>query len=79
MDHVPITFECNGKKYSVHFAAVHGAGSNVWHLMDNKGFYLGRLRQARGEWVFDNSNEKKNPCLGTMTDYFADFLVNWYE
>jgi hypothetical protein len=50
MEEVPITFEIEGKKYSGRFSAVHGAGQNVWHLMDNHNYYLGRLRLVNEKW-----------------------------
>jgi hypothetical protein len=58
MKDMPITFEHNGKKYSGYFAAVHGAGQNVWHLMDNKNFYLGQLRFVNDKWVFNGTTKK---------------------
>jgi hypothetical protein len=53
MDHVTINFEHYGKKYTCNFSAVYGAGQNVWHLMDDKNFYLGTLRMNKDRWVFD--------------------------
>jgi hypothetical protein len=78
MDSIPISFECNGKKYSgCEFSAVHGAGQNVWHLNDSKCFYLGRLRQANGKWVFDAT--PKTQELAEMADFFGDYLTAWLE
>jgi hypothetical protein len=53
MDRIPITFEHDGKKYAGSFSSVHGAGQNVCYLIDDKNFYLGRLRVARDQWCFD--------------------------
>ena len=45
MEKVPITFEHEGKQYTGTLDAVHGAGSNNYHLMiDN--FYKGRLGEG---------------------------------
>jgi hypothetical protein len=50
---------------------------NVWHLNDSKCFYLGRLRQANGKWVFDAT--PKTQELAEMADFFGDYLTAWLE
>ena len=74
---VPITSEVAGKKYSCRFTAVYGAGQNVWHLSDDRNFYLGRLRQANDRWVFDGT--PKTQQLDGMADWFANYLTAWVE
>ena len=76
MEQIPITFEIAGKKYSARFTAVHGAGQNVWHLMDNQNYYLGRLRRVNDKWVFDASD--KSAELKQLADFFGDYLISWY-
>jgi len=73
MDHIPISFEHSGKKYSCRFGAVHGAGQNVWHLNDDKNFYLGRLRQANDKWMFDATPKRQE--LAEMANFFGDYLT----
>lgn len=53
------------------------AGAGIYHLMDDKNFYLGRLRQANGKWVFDATPKTKE--LEGMAEYFGDFLAAWFE
>ncbi len=77
MDHIPITFEHKCKKYTGNFSSVYGAGQNTWHLMDNKHFYLGRLRMARGEWVFDPTPKTEN--LAELANFFGEYLILWGE
>ena len=77
MDHIPITFEHNGKKYTGNFSSVHGAGQNVWYLMDNKNFYRGRLRIAKGKWVFNATTKIQE--LSDLADFFGDYLVAWFD
>ena len=50
MEDAPITFEHNGKKYTGSLSSVYGAVKNIWHLMDDKHFYLGRLRMNKDQW-----------------------------
>lgn len=59
MNAIPITFTHRGKTYSGSFSRVSGAGStSVWHLHDEKGYYLGRLRIGfNGDWYFDGKDE----------------------
>ncbi len=76
MKDVPITFEHN-RKHSGYFSPVHGAGNNMWHLMDNKNFYLGRLRFTNDKWVFDAT--PKTQELTDLADFFGNYLFSWYE
>ena len=77
MEHIPISFEYDGRKYSGHLAAVHGSGTCVWHLMDDKNFYLGRLRKANDEWVFDATGKSEE--LKNLAEFFGNYLTAWLE
>jgi len=80
MENVAITFEHLGKIYQGHFTRVAGAGeSTVYHLMDNKNFYLGRLRLSTflKEWCFDESRPKDK--LSQLGNFFGDYLTAWFE
>jgi hypothetical protein len=77
MKDIPIEFRLNGKKYSGNFSAIHGSGNNVWHLMDDRNFYLGRLRRANDKWVFDASG--KSDELKELAEFFGDYITAWYE
>ena len=78
MDVIPITFEHNGKKFHGRFTKVSGAGdTGVWHLMDEKNFYLGRLRLVLNKWGFDPTPKTKD--LLELTDYFGEVITPWYE
>ena len=80
MEDIPVTFECNGKSFSGQLAQVAGAGGNaVFHLMDNKNFYCGRLRYSDfiKDWVFDPTPKTKD--LEQQADYFGDVVTAWYQ
>ena len=80
MDHIPIEFEHAGKKYKCHLSKSSGAGdSSIFHLMDDKHFYKGRLRWSDflKSWVFDPSPKTKD--LAELADYFGDVVIAWYE
>lgn len=77
VDNIPISFDCNGKKYLCRFSEIRGASEEVWHLMDNRNFYLGRLRQANDKWVFDPT--PKTGDLAELADFFRDYLTAWIE
>ena len=71
MENIPVTFECNGKTFSGLLAQVAGSGGNsVFHLMDNKNFYCGRLRYSDfiKDWVFDPTRKLKS-----WNDFHKDF------
>ena len=74
MTDIPITFEHRRKKFTGHFGLVAGAGSiSVWHLGDDKGFYLGRLRKDNSDdWVFDESYPKAE--LKYLDRFFGSYL-----
>lgn len=77
---IHIKFEHLGQKYSGHFGIVMGGGhTSTYHLMDNKNFYLGRLRYSDfiNGWVFDPS--PKNQELKDLAEFFGDYLTNWIE
>ena len=76
MKDIPLKFECDGKKYSCRFSAIHGAGQNIWHLMNDRNFYLVRLRQANDIWVFDPT--PKTGELAEAAQFFGDYLMAWY-
>ena len=76
MDQIPISFECDGKKYSCQLTEVRGAAEEMWHLMDDRSFYLGRLRQVNDKWVFDAT--PKTQELTAKAEYFGDYLTAWY-
>jgi hypothetical protein len=74
MDKIPISFTHNGKHYSGHFANVQGAGdTRVWHLYNDKNYYLGRLRYSTftSKWVFDSSQED----LSSLAQFFAKHVA----
>src|SRR4030095_2559958 len=72
MKDIAITFEHLGKKYSGRFSAVQGAGQNVWHLNDERNFYLGRLRKdANDNWRFDATPKTQEPA--ELADFFLRF------
>jgi hypothetical protein len=77
MVHIPISFDCGGKKYIGHFTDIRGAAQEVWHLMDNKNYYLGRLRQANDQWVFDPTPKTGN--LAEKAEFFGDYVRAWYQ
>ena len=80
MENIPVTFECNGKTFSGRLTQVAGAGGNsVFHLMDSKNFYCGRLRCSDfiKDWVFDPTPKTKD--LEQQADYFGDVVTAWYQ
>ena len=78
MDEIPISFEHTGKKFKGRFTKVSGAGdTGVWHLMDDKNFYLGRLRMVQNKWVFDPT--PKTLELKELAEYFGEVVTAWYE
>ena len=61
-----------------HLDNVGGAGSSaVFHLMDDKNFYLGRLRMVLNNWVYDSTPTTLE--LKELTDYFGGVVTAWYE
>jgi hypothetical protein len=51
MNIIQISFEHLGKHYTGHFSKVIGVGSaSTYYLVDDKNFYLGRLRIANDQW-----------------------------
>lgn len=77
MDHIPVKFDCNGKKYAGYFCPVSGAGAtSTFHLSINN-YYWGRLRQGNEKWVFDCT--PKNPEFAELADFFGEYLTAWYE
>jgi hypothetical protein len=73
-EHIPVSFDFEGKPYTGYLSFVNGAGGYHWHLMVNK-FYWGVLVNKSYEWVFhDQKNELKE-----YADYFGDVLQAWYE
>lgn len=77
MERIPVNFEQLGKIYSGYFKKVAGAGQEgVWYLMDDKNFYLGRLRQYQDQWVFDDSKPVNK--LNELAEYFGEVITAWY-
>jgi hypothetical protein len=77
---IPITFIYSGKEYNGHFNRVAGAANtSVFHLYDNKKFFLGRLRFSgySNGFVFDPT--PKSEELKELADYFGDYITNWHE
>ena len=73
-------FECNGKTFSDQLTQVAGAGGNsVFHLMDSRNFYSGRLRYSDfiKDWVFDPT--PKTQEVEQQANYFGDVVTAWYE
>ena len=78
MNYIPITFEHVGQQYSGHFGIVMGGGhTSTFHLMDNKNYYLGRLRMYNDEFVFDPTPKTKE--LSQLADFFGDYIINWQQ
>ena len=78
METIPISFEHQGKHYAGHFNKVMGAGdTSTYHLMDDKNFYLGRLRIANDQWIFDAT--PKTLELKELADFFGDYIINWQQ
>jgi hypothetical protein len=80
MESIPVTFECDGRNYIGLLCQVAGAGGTaVFHLMDNRNFYCGRLRYSdftKG-WVFDGT--PKTLALERQADYLGDVVIAWYQ
>lgn len=71
---IPISFEHLKKQYTGHFSNVMGGGdTSTHHLMDDKNFYLGRLRIANNKWVFDNT--PKTPELKGLADVSLEIIL----
>jgi hypothetical protein len=78
MNRIQITIEHEEKQYNAHFTNVMGAGdTSTYHLIDNKNFYLGRLRRYAGRWAFDAT--PKSAELRALADYFGDYITNWNQ
>jgi hypothetical protein len=80
MENIPVSFEIEGKNCNGRLVQVAGAGGNsVFHLMDNKNFYCGRLRYSDfiKDWVFDPT--PKTQELEKQAYYFGDVVMAWYE
>lgn len=78
MEDAPITFEFEEKTYNGRFEKVEKAGgSTAWDLMDDKNFYLGRLRLVNSRWFFDNT--PKTVGMEKLAEYFGSYITAWYE
>jgi len=78
MEEIPVCFEHKGEKYNCRLCKVFGAGdTSTWHLMDNKNYYLGRLRSSNNKWIFDGTRKTKE--LEESADYVGDLITAWYE
>jgi len=74
MEKIDISFQHRGKQYIGYFSLVAGAGAGVYHLMDDKQYYLGRLRQgSQDEWVFDASNAEDK--LDVLANTFGNYIT----
>jgi len=68
MQHIPVSFEYNGKQYQGQLQQVFGGGAQVWHLMINK-YYYGMLMYT-DKWVFHNpKNEMKD-----LAEFFGEHV-----
>ena len=78
MQKIPILFQYKDKTYNASFSLVAGSGSNTtYHLMDDRNFYLGRLRQANKQWVFDTT--PKTEGFKDMAKDFGDYVANYSQ
>ena len=80
MNNIPISFEHQKKQYNGHFGIVMGGGhTSTFHLVDNKNYYLGRLRYSdfTSGWVFDPT--PKTGELKELADFFGDYITNWHQ
>ena len=79
MERIPINFDQHGKKFIGYFSKVAGAGaSSMFHLMDSKNFYCGRLRYSdHCHWVFDAG--PKDQTLVALAEFFGDYLIAWHQ
>jgi len=80
LENIPTNFDHCGKQYICHVSKVSGAGdTSTFHLIDEKNFYLGRLRWSSFEkkLVFDAPHKTKE--LEQLADYFGDVVTAWYE
>ena len=71
---IPITFEHQKKAFSGHLKPVHGAGSNVWHLMI-KNYYKGQLsyHEAQGMWTYHGN------AFEDMGSWFGEYVIAWIQ
>ena len=77
MENIPVNFECEGKSYTGPLNAVHGAGTQVYHLIIERR-YNGRLRLTeRYGWQFDPTPTTKS--FKELRDYFGDVVTAWYQ
>ena len=77
MENIPVSFECEGRNYRGTLDAVHGAGTEVFHLMIEKR-YNGRLRLTEHHgWVFDPTPYTVK--FKELIEYFGDIIFVWYE
>ena len=75
MNHIPITFEHEGKQYSGFFNQVSGDNDTVsFHLYDLENFFLGRLRNENG-WHFDPTPQTES--FEHLADFFGEYIANW--
>lgn len=72
MEAIPISFDYNGRQYNGCFSEVHGAGSNVWHLMIDK-YYYGRLMIIEIGWAFHGNT------MQDMAEHFGEYITLWHE
>jgi hypothetical protein len=49
----------------------------MWHLMDDKNYYLGRLRMANNKWVFDAPDKVAE--LADLAEFFGECLADKYS
>jgi hypothetical protein len=76
MNCIPVCFIYNDKIYKGTLDEVHGAGSNVFHLMVG-GYYCGRLRWSEflKGWAFDENKFG----AGELVDFFGEFVTKSKE
>jgi hypothetical protein len=71
-----LSFEHKGISYNCRLSQVAGAGNAaLYHLNDDKNFYLGRLRWSdfTNSWVFDVTPKTKD--LAELADYFGNHIT----
>jgi hypothetical protein len=70
---IPIEFDYEGIQYSGTFQNVHGGGTETYHLYDSMNYYLGRLRKANGQWVFDSTPKID---MSELASFFGEHITN---
>ena len=77
MNHIPITFEHEGKRYNGFFNQVSGSGNTAaFHLYDTQNFFLGKLSKTNG-WVFETTPTTEG--FNQLADFFGDYITNWQK